>query len=261
MGGAVTLLKEAIGTGETIASAQEDACKALGVETQEVKFEVLQMPSKKVLGVFGGKLAQVRAYIEINPAQTAVDYIKGILKAMDLNDIEVSVEETENEATINLSGNNVRCIIGRHGETLDAIQYLTGLVVNHAKGSYYRVKINTGNYREKREKPLESLGMKMARKAVKTGRLCSLEPMNPYDRRIIHTAVQQVAGAVSWSEGEDLNRHVVIGLESKAMKRNFSKKMPRHQDNHDDNKEIKVQRDHSHESEKAPLYGKIDINS
>ena len=259
MGGAVTLLKEAIGTGETVASAQEDACKALGVETHEAKFEVLQMPSKKVLGVFGGKLAQVKAYIEINPAQTAVDYVKNILNAMNLSDIDVSVEETENEAIINLNGNNVRYIIGRHGETLDAIQYLTGLVVNHAKGSYYRVKINTGNYREKREKTLESLGMKMAKKAVRTGRLCALEPMNPYDRRIIHTAVQQVAGAVSWSEGEDLNRHVVIGIESKAVKKNFSKRVPKSQENYTHNKEIKVQRDHSHESEKAPLYGKIDI--
>ena len=261
MGGAVTLLKEAIGTGETVASAQEDACKALGVETHEAKFEVLQMPSKKVLGVFGGKLAQVKAYIEINPAQTAVDYVKNILNAMNLSDIDVSVEETENEAIINLNGNNVRYIIGRHGETLDAIQYLTGLVVNHAKGSYYRVKINTGNYREKREKTLESLGMKMAKKAVRTGRLCALEPMNPYDRRIIHTAVQQVAGAVSWSEGEDLNRHVVIGIESKAVKKNFSKRVPKSQENYTHNKEIKVQRDHSHESEKAPLYGKIDIES
>lgn len=255
------MLKEAIGTGETVASAQEDACKALGVETHEAKFEVLQMPSKKVLGVFGGKLAQVKAYIEINPAQTAVDYVKNILNAMNLSDIDVSVEETENEAIINLNGNNVRYIIGRHGETLDAIQYLTGLVVNHAKGSYYRVKINTGNYREKREKTLESLGMKMAKKAVRTGRLCALEPMNPYDRRIIHTAVQQVAGAVSWSEGEDLNRHVVIGIESKAVKKNFSKRVPKSQENYTHNKEIKVQRDHSHESEKAPLYGKIDIES
>ncbi len=265
MGGAVTLLKEAIGTGETVVLAQEDACKTLGVETHEAQFEILQMPSKKVLGVFGGKLAQVRAYIEVNPSKVAVKYIKGILKAMDLDDVEISVEESEGEAIINLNGDNVRYIIGRHGETLDAIQYLSGLVCNHSKGSYYRVKINTGNYREKREKTLESLGIKMAKKAVKTGRLCVLEPMNPYDRRIIHTAVQAVTGAVSWSEGEDLNRHVVIGVESRAMKRgkrDFSKKPFKSDASHRVNsKDIKMEKDHSHEREKTPLYGKIDINN
>lgn len=258
------MLKEAIGTGETIVSAQENACKILGVDTQEAQFEVLQMPSKKVLGVFGGKLAQVRAYIDVNPSKKAVKYIKDILNAMGLGEIDISVEELEGEAIINLNGDNVRHVIGRRGETLDSIQYLTGLVVNHAKGSYYRIKINTGNFREKREKTLESLGIKMAKKAVRTGKLCILEPMNPYDRRLIHTAVQEVDGAISWSEGEDLNRHVVIGLESKAMKRNkkdFHKKPPRPLGNHEIVREPQVERDDSHRSEKTPLYGKIDINN
>ena len=88
---------------------------------------------------------------------------------------------------------------------------LTGLVANHVDNSYYRVTLNTGNYREKREKTLEVLARKMALKAAKTGRKSSLEPMNPYERRIIHTTVQKVNGAISWSEGEDLARHVVIG--------------------------------------------------
>lgn len=252
MGGAVTVLREAIGEGETVKSAQESACKMLGVETHEAEFEILQMPSKKVLGVFKGKLAKVRAYIESNPSDAAVEYLKNILKSMDLDNIEISVEESENEAIINLSGDNVRHVIGRRGETLDAIQYLTGLVANHAQNSYYRIKLNTGNYREKREKTLESLGTKMARKAIKTGRVCVLEPMNPYDRRIIHTAVQKVNGAVSWSEGEDMNRHVVIGVDkSKARSR---RDIPKKPFDHADNSFNK----HPMEDENTPLYGKIN---
>ena len=96
-------------------------------------------------------------------------------------------------------------------ETLDALQYLSGLVANHVDNSYYRITLDIGNYREKRRETLEALGKKMAAKAVRTGRNTSLEPMNPYERRIIHTAVQTVEGAKSWSEGEDLAAHVVIG--------------------------------------------------
>ena len=130
---------------------------------------------------------------------------------MDLGEIEITAEEDENGAVITLDGENVAYIIGHRGETLDALQYLTGLVANHVDQSYYRISINIGNYREKREKTLEILGRKLAFKALKTGQKTSLEPMNPYERRIIHTAVQKVKGASSWSEGEDMQRHVVIG--------------------------------------------------
>ena len=90
---------------------------------------------------------------------------------------------------------------------------MASLVANHVEDSYYRITLDVGNYREKRKETLEGLGKRMALRAVKTGRNSSLEPMNPYERRIIHTAVQTVEGAKSWSEGEDMNRHVVIGPE------------------------------------------------
>ena len=112
-----------------------------------------------------------------------------------------------------LTGENIGFIIGHRGETLDSLQYLASLVANHVDESYYRITLDVGNYREKRKETLENLGRKMAARAVKTGRNASLEPMNPYERRIIHTAVQEVEGAKSWSEGEDLARHVVIGPE------------------------------------------------
>lgn len=203
------MIKEVTITAETIEEAIKKAREQLG--TEDIKSEVLQQPEKKKFGLFGGSPAIVRAYIELTPLQEAENYIKEILTKMNIKDFTVSSEEVEGGAVINIEGEDVGFIIGHRGETLDALQYLAGLVANHVDNEYYRVSLNIGNYREKREKTLEILGRKLAFKACKTGAKTSLEPMNPYERRIIHTAVQKVRGAISWSEGENLQRHVVIG--------------------------------------------------
>lgn len=219
------MIKESIGTGETIEIALENAYNELGIDssTEGVNFEVIQQPEKKKLGLFGGKEAKVKVTLEIkeSPAKVASDYLKSILDALGLTEIEMTVKEEEDGAEINLEGEGIGFVIGRRGETLNSLQYLTGLVANHVENNYYRISINTGNYREKREKTLEILGRKLAFKAVKTGETSRLEPMNPYERRIIHTSVQKVRGAISWSEGENMNRHVVIGPDPDAPKRNY----------------------------------------
>jgi len=209
------VVKEAFGTGDTIDEALAEACKELGVEPEKAEYEVLQEPSKKKLGLFGGNPAKVRAYVNITPAEKAVEYLRDVLSCMGLNNIEFEIKEEGETAEINLKGEDVGFIIGRRGETLDALQYLAGLVANHVDNKYFRITINTGNYREKREVTLEKLGKKLAFKVVKTGKSVNLEPMNPYERRIIHTAVQKVNGAISFSEGEVLNRHVVIAPDPK----------------------------------------------
>lgn len=150
---------------------------------------------------------------DYSPAKEAKKYVENVLAAMGLSKITVDMKEEDESAELTLSGDQVGAVIGRRGETLDALQYLAGLVANHTGNSYFRITINTGNYREKREKTLEILGRKLAFKVLKTGKNVSLEPMNPYERRIIHTSVQKVNGAISWSEGEVTNRHVVIGLD------------------------------------------------
>lgn len=209
------MVQEAFGTGESIEEALDAACKELGVSKEDAEYEVIQEPEKKKFGIFGGNPAKVRVFITVTPAQKAVEYLKSILDCMGLNDVEFEVTEDEKTAEINLKGEDVGFIIGRRGETLDALQYLSGLVANHVDNSYFRITINTGNYREKREVTLENLGRKLAYKAVKTGKNVNLEPMNPYERRIIHTAVQKVNGAISYSEGEVMNRHVVIAPDPK----------------------------------------------
>lgn len=204
-------MREAIGIGETVELAKEAACKELGVESYEAEFEILEMPTKKTFGLFGGSPAKVRVYLEDDPAEAAAGYLRGVLSCMGVANAEVSIRKEEGGAMLTISGDDVGFIIGHRGETLDALQYLTGLVANHVGSGYYRVALDVGNYREKRRETLESLGRKMAEKSLRLGRNASLEPMNPYERRIIHTAVQTVEGAKSWSEGEDLERHVVIG--------------------------------------------------
>lgn len=209
------MLREAVAQGATAEEALANACRELGVDTTEVEFEILEMPTKKTFGLFGGKPAKVRAYIEENqdPADVAASYLKKVLAGMGLADVTIEITREEGGAALALAGEEIGFIIGHRGETLDSLQYLASLVANHVEDSYYRITLDVGNYREKRKETLEGLGKRMALRAVKTGRNSSLEPMNPYERRIIHTAVQTVEGAKSWSEGEDMNRHVVIGPE------------------------------------------------
>ena len=146
-----------------------------------------------------------------NAAAAAAAYLKKVLAGLGAAQIDVQICEYDSGAELTITGEDAGVVIGHHGETLSALQYLVGLVANHVQESYYRITLNTGNYREKREQTLIRLAQRMAHKAVNSGRRQQLEPMNPYERRIIHTAVQEVEGATSWSEGVDLNRHVVIG--------------------------------------------------
>ena len=211
------VIKEAIGIGDNEVDALNDAKKQLGLdENAEVDFEVIQRAEKKKFGLFGGQPAKVRVTLKETPAEKAEQFLRDVLDNMKLESVMIEKKEIEGGIEFNLSGEDVGFVIGRRGETLDSLQYLTSLVANHSDNSYFKVTIDTGNYREKREKTLEILGRKLAFKAVKTGRKTNLEPMNPYERRIIHTSVQKVNGAISWSEGENANRHVVIGPDPKA---------------------------------------------
>ena len=140
---------------------------------------------EKRFGLFGGRPAKVRAFIRSTPADAAAEYLRNVLSGMGLGDVNIEIREEEAGAELVLTGENIGFIIGHRGETLDSLQYLASLVANHVDESYYRITLDVGNYREKRKETLENLGRKMAARAVKTGRNASLEPMNPYERRII----------------------------------------------------------------------------
>ncbi|MBR1481352.1 MAG: protein jag [Ruminococcus sp.] len=215
------MIKEAICEGSDVQDALNKAKAQLGLdETAEYEFEIVQTEEKKKFGLFGGRPAIVRVFLRETPDEKAEKFLREVLDKMLLPGVEIEKKLDENAVEFNLSGEDVGFVIGRRGETLDALQYLTSLVANHGEEPYTKVSVNTGNYREKREKTLEILGRKLAIKAVKTGRKTGLEPMNPYERRIIHTAVQKVEGAISWSEGENAARHVVIGPDPKVVRNN-----------------------------------------
>ena len=214
------MIREAIAKGETVEIAFANACRELGVETTEAEFEILELPQKKTFGLFGGAPARVRAYIEEpdpvpekeerDPAQEAAAYLKSVLSEMGLPEATVEVHPVEAGAELVLGGDDIGFIIGHRGETLDALQYLASLVANHVDGSYFRITLDIGNYRQKRRETLEVLGKKMAAKVMRSRRNCSLEPMNPYERRIIHAVITDIEGVTSKSTGEEPNRKVII---------------------------------------------------
>ncbi|HAN44162.1 MAG TPA: single-stranded DNA-binding protein [Ruminococcaceae bacterium] len=202
------MVKEYIDTGKTVDEAIDAACEKLGVSKEDVNFEILDLPKKGFLGIKSTP-AKVRVYIEQSKADIAKNYLSDILTEMGIS-CNIAVSEQDNGVVLTLDGDGLGVIIGRRGETLDSLQYLVSLVANRCDGEYMRVTIDSGNYRDKREKTLEALARKLAFNSVKTGRSNTLEPMNPYERRIIHAAVSTVRGATSTSIGEEPNRRVVI---------------------------------------------------
>ncbi len=215
--------KECVKEAATIEEAKALIVAELEADEAAVSFEVMQEPQKKTFGLFGGANAIVKGVVEISesPAQLAKSYLEQVLATMNVTaSVETKEDEDNNGCTLMIDGEDLGFIIGRRGDTLDSLQYLVGLVANRGRDNYYRVTLDIGNYREKREQALKGLAHKLASQAARTGRKHSLEPMNPYERRLIHTAVQDVKGATSWSVGSEPNRHVVIGPSDDNPKKN-----------------------------------------
>ncbi len=208
------LIKEAVGVGATVEEAFENAKAALAApEDAEIQQEILELPKKKTLGLFGGSPAKVRAFFEASPFVHAEAYLRGVLKGLGVEEAEIEFSVEDDTVMVQLDcGSNQGTVIGRRGETLDAIQYLVRLVINKDSDAYKRVSINVGTYREKREETLRELAKKNAARVRKYGRNVVLDPMNPYERRVVHTAIQQIEGVDSHSVGSDSERRVVITL-------------------------------------------------
>lgn len=322
------MIKEAKGFGATIDEAKENAIANLGAsELDDIQFEIITMPKKKVLGIFGGCDAEIRAYVELadkksnnnkkpanakpqvkkekpakqeeekkpavvekkkedapeapkaveneysapvdasevdanSPAGKAVVYIKTVLASVGCTDVDIKVQNRENGSRILLNGDNLNVIIGRRGETLDALQYLACLAANNG-GGHYRISLNTGNYRERREETLTNLAKRISAQVLKTGKSRTLEPMNPYERRIIHTAVQEIEGVVSNSFGDGAGRRVVIspeGVEVKPPRNNDRRRGGRHNNrsSRPANKTAAAPAREPKRDSDMPLYGKIN---
>ncbi|MBQ5910929.1 MAG: KH domain-containing protein [Clostridia bacterium] len=312
------MVKEYIGEGtdllEATSAAKEGLMATLGLKDDDnINIEIISEFKKKTLGLFGGSMAKVRAFIELpdpkpekkkapkkaeakkpekkaepkktekkaedkaevkaeselnlipeeqlekgSSAALAAAYIKTVMQGLGCENVTVSAAIVDNAIYLQLDGEKLGVVIGRRGETLDALQYLTSLAANTGNG-YQKVTLNIGNYREKREQTLISLAKKVSAQVLANGRSRALEPMNPYERRIIHTAVQEIEGVVSNSIGEGSGRRVVIATVD-------GDKNPRIRDNrrsrHHDRKPSRTvastpTREPKKDSGDTPLYGRI----
>ena len=197
---------------KTVNDAITEACQKLTVTSDKLEYEVVDEGSSGFLGI-GSKPAVIKARVKSSVEDTAKDFLKDIFEAMDLTVVvNVKYDEIENSMDIDLSGDEMGVLIGKRGQTLDSLQYLVSLVVNKNVENYIRVKVDTENYRQRRKETLENLAKNISYKVKRTKRPVSLEPMNPYERRIIHSALQNDKYVTTHSEGDEPFRHVVVVL-------------------------------------------------
>lgn len=201
--------------GKTVEEALTAASASLGVTSSELDYEVVEKGSSGFLGI-GAKPAVIKVN-KIEKEETIVDktraYLEALFKAMDIQtEIEIDFDEENNNMNISLEGPEMGILIGKRGQTLDALQYLISLYVNKESESYIRLKLDTENYRARRKDTLENLAKNIAFKVKRSRRSITLEPMNPYERRIIHSALQHDKFVETHSEGEEPFRKVVVTL-------------------------------------------------
>lgn len=197
-------------TAKTVDEAKALAAEEFGTDVEKITFNVLEEPKKTLFGLKGE--AKVEAEYEKSKPELAADYIVTVMESMGFSTPTVEISEIEGGSLLEIKGEGVEGIIGRRGETLDALQYLASLVANRNDRNYYRIATDCCGFRDKRKVQLEDLARKMVMKAKRTGRTVALEPMNPYERRIIHAAVSQIENASSRSVGEEPYRKVLISF-------------------------------------------------
>ena len=201
-------------TGKTVDEAVALALGELGITRDEAEIEVIEEGSRGFLGMFGAKDAVVKIKKKFDPERTAKNFLKEMFIAMGLI-VNVETKLKDRQLEIKISGDDMGIIIGKRGQTLDAVQYLVNLVVNKGTAPYISVTLDTENYRERRKETLETLAFNLAKKVKHTGKNVVLEPMNPYERRIIHSALQNDRYVTTYSEGDEPYRNVVITLKEK----------------------------------------------
>ncbi len=205
---------------KTVDEAITKALIQLETTSDKLEYEIVDKGSNGILGFIGSKPAVIRARKKETLEDMAMTFLSDVFGAMNISvSMEAAFDEGERELSINMSGDDMGILIGKRGQTLDSLQYLVSLVVNKESEDYIRVKLDTENYRERRKETLETLAKNIAYKVKRTRRPVSLEPMNPYERRIIHSALQNDKFVVTRSDGEEPFRHVVISLKKEHIKK------------------------------------------
>ena len=216
---------------KTVDDAITEACQKFTVTSDKLEYEVIEEGKSGLLGI-GAKPAVIKVRVKSSVEDKAKNFLKDVFAAMNLTVVvDVKYNEAESTMDVDLSGDEMGILIGKRGQTLDSLQYLVSLVVNKDTENYIRVKVDTENYRKRRKETLENLAKNISYKVKRTKRPVSLEPMNPYERRIIHSALQNDRYVTTYSEGDEPFRHVVVVL--KKYDKN-DKKNERNYDGKDD---------------------------
>lgn len=198
--------------GKSVDDALTNALVSLGTTSDQIEYDVIEKGSNGILG-FGSKDAVIKVAKKCTPEDIVVNFLNDVFEKMELEvEIITKFDEIDNVIDVELKGPEMGVLIGKRGQTLDSLQYLTNLVVNRKSDNYLKVKIDTEDYRRRRKETLENLAKNVAYKVKRTKHPVSLEAMNPYERRIIHSALQNDKYVVTHSEGEEPYRHVVVTL-------------------------------------------------
>lgn len=197
---------------KTVNEAIIEACQKLGVSSDRLEHEVIEEGSAGFLGI-GAKPAVIKAWVKCSVEEDARNFLRDVFAAMDMIvTVDVKYNEEEKSMDIELHGDDMGVLIGKRGQTLDSLQYLVSLVVNKNVEEFIRIKVDMENYRARRRETLENLARNIAYKVKRNKRPVSLEPMNPYERRIIHFALQNDKYVTTHSEGDEPFRRVVVTL-------------------------------------------------
>lgn len=208
-------------TAKTVDEAITEALIKLQTTSDRIEYEVVEKESSGFLGLFN-KPAKIRARMKQGVDYTAKDFLDKVFKAMEVEaTVDINYNEEESFMDINVLGDDMGVLIGKRGQTLDSLQYLVSLVLNKDSDKYIKVKLDTENYRQRRKETLENLGKNIAFKVKRTKKSVALEPMNPYERRIIHSVLQNDKYVETHSEGEEPFRRVVVTLKKSAQTKDY----------------------------------------
>ncbi|MFB4168758.1 RNA-binding cell elongation regulator Jag/EloR [Virgibacillus sp. JSM 102003] len=202
-------MREITASGQTVEEAVQSALEQLNTTRDHVEVDVIDEGKKGLLGVFGSKRAFVKVTIAQNQIEQAEKFLQEVTENMNVS-TEITTTVKENHVTFELSGEKIALLIGKRGQTLNAIQYLVHLVLNKDGKSYYTVTVDAEGYRGRRKETLESLAYKMADKATRLNKKVALEPMPAFERKLIHSALQGNKDISTYSDGVEPHRHIVI---------------------------------------------------
>ena len=202
-------MKKVTVSGKTVEEAVQAGLERLSADASQVDYTVIEEAQKGFLGILGGKPAVIEMALKPDPLKEAKMFLRDTIDKMGIS-ASIDSEEREEGTYLTISGADIGVLIGKRGQTLDSLQYLVNLVANRYSENYFKVYLDAEGYRERRKEALETLAERLSQKAVRTRREVKLEPMNAHERKIIHTALQNIETVSTYSEGKEPHRRIVV---------------------------------------------------